>query len=225
MNIIEIRNLYKSYLSSQREGRVSVLRGLNLNIEAGKMTAIMGESGSGKSTLMNIIGTLDRPDSGSFRFNGRELANLKEGELAGIRSREISFIFQNSSLIPSLTALENVRLPLVYQRRRRGERNQAALAALRQVGLSDRLHHLPGELSGGQRQKAAIARAIAADPELILADEPTGALDSQSGAEVMEALQELCRKGKTVLLITHDRQIASCAERVLFLENGSLREF
>lgn len=222
--MIEIRDLYKSYRSPEGREPLPVLSGLSFSVKDGEFVAIMGESGAGKSTLMNIIGGMDLPDSGSYRLGGVEMTELSPRELTAFRGSRIGFIFQNCSLIPSLTAYENVELVLRYRRMRRSERSDRVTRALNLVGLARRMHHLPGQLSGGQRQKAAVARAIAADPPMILADEPTGSLDAASGKEVMQSLARLHRQGKTVLLITHDARAAAYAERVVWLKDGKLVE-
>ncbi len=224
MDMIKIENLQKKYPSPERGKEVMVLDGLNLTVKEGEFTAIMGESGAGKSTLMNIIGVLDAPDGGIYRLCGMELTGRSDRELSKIRSQSIGFIFQNCSLISSLTALENVKLPLFYQHLPKQKQIRIAQNALEQVGLSDRFSHLPGQLSGGQRQRVAIARAIATDPDVILADEPTGALDGRSGVEVMEALCRLHEQGKTILLITHDPKAAAYAQRILYLYDGKLHK-
>ena len=222
--MIRIKHLYKTYPSPENKGRVAVLCDLSLTVETGEFVAIMGESGAGKSTLMNIIGAIDTPNSGSYLLSGVEMTGLSPGELTAFRAGQIGFIFQNSSLIPSLTALENAALPLYYRRVGKKERIKRAKEALSLVGLSERMGHLPHQLSGGQRQRAAIARVIASDPPMILADEPTGSLDAASGREVMGALKRLNEAGKTVLLITHDPHCAAYAKRVLYLKDGKLYE-
>lgn len=224
MKMIEMKGIYKKYPSPEKAKEVLVLKDLDLTVEKGEFTAIMGESGAGKSTLMNIIGTMDLPDEGYYRLGETDISTLSAKQLSKFRSRKIGFIFQNSSLMPALTALENVKLPLSYQGMSHKAQNKRAEDALRQMRLSDRTGHLPGQLSGGQRQRVAIARAIAADPDVILADEPTGSLDASSGKEVMSALTALHQMGKTILLITHDPKAAMYADRILFLQNGRLYE-
>ncbi len=222
--MIELRDLSKSYPAPSGKAKVPVLKQLELTVKAGEFVAVMGESGVGKSTLMNIVGCLDVPDGGTYLLSGTEVGTLPARRLAKIRSREIGFIFQNSSLISSLTALENIELPLYYQHIPKKARRRMAEEALERVRLSERKNHLPGQLSGGQRQRAAIARAIAARPNLILADEPTGSLDARSGREVMEQMVRLHESGKTILLITHDPKTAAYADRTLYLKNGRLFE-
>ena len=222
--MIEIRELCKSYPSPTGKKTLPVLSGLNFSVKDGEFVAIMGESGAGKSTLMNIIGGMDLPDSGSYCLSGVEMTALTPKELTAFRGSQIGFIFQNCSLIPSLTAFENVELPLKYRKIGRRERLDRTTQALNLVGLARRMHHLPGQLSGGQRQKAAVARAIASDAPMILADEPTGSLDAASGKEVMQSLSRLHRQGKTVLLITHDPKAAAYAERVVVLKEGRIQE-
>lgn len=199
---------------------VKALDGVSLTIRKGEWVAIVGQSGSGKSTLMNILGCLDVPSSGKYYLAGQNMAHCSPGEQARIRSQKIGFIFQSFHLIPSLTALENVELPLLYRGLSKEERRSRALESLKRVGLSSRLSHRPAELSGGQQQRVAIARAIAASPPLILADEPTGNLDSQSGGEVMDFLRNLNREGHTVVLITHDTAIAETAGRRICIRDG-----
>ncbi|MDN5363358.1 MAG: putative transport system ATP-binding protein [Eubacteriales bacterium] len=218
--MIELVNISKIY----RTGAVAVkaLDGVSLTVQPGEMVAIMGPSGSGKTTLMNIIGCLDVPTEGRYLLEGKEVSRLKEDELAEIRNKKIGFVFQNFNLLPRLTALENVELPLIYRGMGAAERRERAEKALTMVGLADRMHHRPLELSGGQQQRVAIARALAGDPPIILADEPTGNLDSRAGAEVMTILKELNRNGKTVILITHDSQIANQAGRIIRIRDGRI---
>lgn len=223
MGMIQMSGICKRYRLSDG-GSLPVLENLELSVERGEFAAIMGESGAGKSTLMNLIGTMDTPDAGTYFLDGTDIFSLSGKQLSAFRSQKIGFIFQSFSLIASLTALENVKLPLSYQHLPRSLQQQKAIQALAEVGLSERMHHLPGQLSGGQRQRTAIARAIAADPEVILADEPTGSLDAVSGKEVMEALAKLHQAGKTILLITHDAKAASYADRILYLHDGKLWE-
>ncbi len=219
-NLISIRNLSKTYTVGQ--SRIHALNGVSLDVAEGEFVTVTGRSGSGKSTLMNIIGCLDTPTSGEYRLNGEDVAGLSEKRLTRIRNREIGFVFQSFNLIGSLSALENVELPLLYRGIERAERRRLALRALGQVGLSGRAEHRPSQMSGGQQQRVAIARAIAAQPPVILADEPTGNLDSGSGEEVMEILRALHRAGRTVVLITHDEKIARSADRMLRLRDGRL---
>ena len=219
-NLITIRNLSKTYRMGVNE--VRALNGVSLNVAQGEFVAIVGSSGSGKSTLMNIMGCLDTPTSGQYFLNGESVAGLSERRLAQIRNREIGFVFQSFNLLGSQNALENVELPLRYRGVERAERRRLAEEALMQVGLAGRMLHRPAEMSGGQQQRVAIARAIAAKPPIILADEPTGNLDSRSGAEVMRILRSLCGTGRTVVLITHDDRIARDADRVVRLQDGAL---
>ncbi len=220
MSLIEIKDIYKIYNPGENE--VRALDGISLNVEHGEFLAIVGQSGSGKSTLMNMLGLLDIPTSGTYSLDGVDVANMTDDELSEIRNKEIGFIFQGFNLIPSLTAVENVELPLVYRGMKKEERNKLALEALERVGLSHRLDHLPKQMSGGQQQRVAIARAVAARPPIILADEPTGNLDSHSGVEVMKILHELHEEGRTVILITHDNDIANEAERVIRIQDGQI---
>ncbi len=220
MSLIEIRDVYKIYNPGENE--VRALDGISLTIDHGEFLAIVGQSGSGKSTLMNMLGLLDIPTSGTYLLDGIDTANMDDDELSEIRNKEIGFIFQGFNLIPSLTAVENVELPLVYRGMKKEERNKLALQALERVGLSHRLDHLPKQMSGGQQQRVAIARAVAARPPVILADEPTGNLDSHSGVEVMKILHELHEEGRTVILITHDNDIAKEAQRVIRIQDGQI---
>ena len=220
MSLIEIKDIYKIYNPGENE--VRALDGISLNVEHGEFLAIVGQSGSGKSTLMNMLGLLDIPTSGTYSLDGVDVANMTDDELSEIRNKEIGFIFQGFNLIPSLTAVENVELPLVYRGMKKEERNKLALEALERVGLSHRLDHLPKQMSGGQQQRVAIARAVAARPPIILADELTGNLDSHSGVEVMKILHELHEEGRTVILITHDNDIANEAERVIRIQDGQI---
>ncbi|MBR5202040.1 MAG: ABC transporter ATP-binding protein [Clostridia bacterium] len=220
MSLIEIHDIYKIYNPGENE--VRALDGINLTIEHGEFLAIVGQSGSGKSTLMNMLGLLDIPTSGTYILDGVDVKNMTDDELSEIRNKEIGFIFQGFNLIPSLTAVENVELPLVYRGMKKDERNKLALEALERVGLSHRLDHLPKQMSGGQQQRVAIARAVAARPPIILADEPTGNLDSHSGVEVMKILHELHEEGRTIILITHDNDIANEAQRVIRIQDGQI---
>lgn len=220
MSLIEIRDMYKIYNPGENE--VRAIDGVNLTIEHGEFVAIIGQSGSGKSTLMNMLGLLDIPTSGKYLLNGKDVDGLTDDELSEIRNKEIGFIFQGFNLITSLTAVENVELPLVYRGMRKDERNELAISALNRVGLSHRLDHLPKQMSGGQQQRVAIARAVAARPPIILADEPTGNLDSHSGIEVMKILHELHEEGRTIILITHDNEIANEAQRVIRIQDGQI---
>lgn len=220
MSLIEIRDIYKIYNPGENE--VRALDGIDLKVEHGEFLAIVGQSGSGKSTLMNMLGLLDIPTSGTYKLDGIDTKNMTDDELSEIRNKEIGFIFQGFNLIPSLTAVENVELPLVYRGMKKEERNKLALEALERVGLSHRLDHLPKQMSGGQQQRVAIARAVAARPPIILADEPTGNLDSHSGVEVMKILHELHEEGRTIILITHDNDIANEAQRVIRIQDGQI---
>lgn len=193
---------------------------VSIHIKQGEMAAIIGPSGSGKSTLMNILGCLDVPTRGQYFLDGKEISKMDEDDLADIRNKKIGFIFQNFNLLAKLTAIENVELPLIYRGMSTEERRKRSISALEMVGLADRVHHTPTELSGGQQQRVAIARALAGDPPVILADEPTGNLDSRSGAEIMEILKELHRNGKTLVIITHDLKIADQAGRVIRMQDG-----
>ena len=199
---------------------LTVLKGVSLHIDAGEMLAIMGPSGSGKSTLMNILGCLDRPTSGTYSLDGEQVAGLSDNELAGVRSRKIGFVFQQFYLLARTTALRNVELPLIYSgAKRRGER---ARTALERVGLGDRMDHHPNQLSGGQQQRVAIARALVNDPALIMADEPTGALDTRTGEEIMALFQDLNSSGKTVILVTHEEDIAAHCRRIVRVKDGEI---
>ncbi len=220
MSLIEVKDLYKIYNPGENE--VRALDGINLTVERGEFLAIVGQSGSGKSTFMNMIGLLDIPTSGTYLLDGIDVSSMTDDELSEIRNKEIGFIFQGFNLIPSLSAVENVELPLVYRGMKKEQRRALALEALERVGLSHRLDHLPKQLSGGQQQRVAIARAVAARPPVILADEPTGNLDSHSGVEVMKILHELHEEGRTVILITHDNGIADEAQRVIRIQDGQI---
>lgn len=220
MSLIDIVDIYKIY--NPGENCVRALDGISLKIEKGEFVSIIGQSGSGKTTLMNMIGLLDVPTSGKYILNGKDVSNLKDDDLSDIRNIEIGFIFQGFNLIPSLTAYANVELPLIYRQIKKEERIKLVKDALERVGLDHRINHFPSQLSGGQQQRVAIARAIAAKPPIILADEPTGNLDSQSGKEVMQILYELNKEGKTVILITHDNEIAKTAKRIIKIQDGKI---
>jgi putative ABC transport system ATP-binding protein len=222
MALIKIDNLSKSYVMGEIE--LKVLKGISLTIEENEFVSIVGPSGSGKSTLMNILGCLDTPTGGKYCLDGVDVGSMGSRKLAEIRNRKIGFVFQSFNLLPRLTALENVELPLVYRGVQPKEQREKAARALEMVGLGDRLHHRPAELSGGQQQRVAIARAIVGEPPIILADEPTGNLDSSSGKEVMDLLRGLHRSGATLIVITHDMDIAREAERVLFIRDGVMTE-
>ena len=217
---IELRDVCKFYNSGENE--VRALDGVSLCVGEGEYLAVVGHSGSGKSTLMNIIGCLDLPSRGDYLLGGERVETLTENHLSDIRNRQIGFVFQNFNLIPSLSALENVELPLFYRGIHREKRRKLAVEALTRVGLEKRMRHRPCELSGGQQQRVAIARAIAARPPVILADEPTGNLDSKSGEDVIEILRELHDDGRTVILITHDMQVAEQAKRVIRICDGHI---
>ena len=221
--LIELRNVYKIY-SEGLESEVRALDGVSLEIERGEFVAIVGQSGSGKSTMMNVLGCLDIPTRGDYFLNGTDVRELTDKELSRIRNKEIGFIFQQYNLIQDLTVLENVELPLVYQGVSADDRREMALAALERVGLDERVKHRPTQMSGGQQQRVAIARAIAANPSIVMADEPTGALDSRTGLEVLAFLQKLNREGTTVILITHDNGIAATARRCVRLTDGRIVE-
>jgi len=205
-------------------GAVSVeaLRGISLHIKPNEFVAIMGPSGSGKSTLMNLLGLLDRFSGGSYLLDGMEVSGLGENELARMRNQKIGFVFQNFNLLPRLTALKNVELPLIYSGLKASERRERAVYALKQVGLENRMHHFPNELSGGQNQRVAIARALVNNPSIILADEPTGALDTRTGSEIMGIFQLLHREGATIVLVTHEHEIARHSGRILHFRDGLL---
>lgn len=218
--IINLKQIYKDY--QQEKLVVPVLKDINLQIEEGEYVAIMGPSGSGKTTLMNIIGCLDLPTSGSYELTGEDVLKLNEKELADVRLKQIGFVFQSFHLMPRETALENVALPLVYAGMKKAERIQKAAEALERVGLGDRVDFKPTQLSGGQKQRVAIARAMVNRPQVLLADEPTGALDSKSGVQIMELFQQLNEEGVTVVMITHDENIASHAKRIVRIIDGEL---
>nr|WP_297176254.1 ABC transporter ATP-binding protein [uncultured Agathobaculum sp.] len=205
-----------------QENEVRALDDISLEIAWGEFVCILGQSGSGKSTLMNILGCLDIPTYGTYFLNGQPVSELKPSVLAGIRNREIGFIFQGFNLIPALTALENVELPLIYRSMGREERRRLAVDALTSVGLENRMEHRPGEMSGGQQQRVAIARAVAAKPPIIMADEPTGNLDSASGLEIMQLLQQLNEQGTSIILITHDNHLARMAKRIVTIQDGHI---
>ena len=204
--------------------QMHILKDICLRIEKGEYLSVLGPSGSGKSTLMNIIGCLDTPTSGSYVLNGNLIEDMTEAELAQIRNREIGFIFQNSQLLPRLNALRNVEMPLIYAGISPKERRRRAVEMLERVGLSDRMYHFPNQLSGGQQQRVAIARALVGNPNILLADEPTGALDQKTGKQVMQLFQELSDEGRTIVMITHDMNIAAYARRVVHIIDGELTE-
>ena len=219
--LIEIKNIYKIY-NEGKESEVRALDGVTLSIDRGEFVAIIGASGSGKSTLMNILGCLDVPTYGDYILNGTDVTDRTDRQLAHIRNKEIGFIFQGYNLIPALTAYENVELPLIYQGISVFQRKERVMAALERVGMADRFGHRPSEMSGGQQQRVAIARAIATHPPIIMADEPTGALDSKTGRHVLEILHNLHEDGTTVILITHDNGIAATAERIVRISDGRI---
>ena len=219
-SLIEVTDMHKIYNPGENE--VRALDGITLNIDRGEFIAIIGQSGSGKSTLMNMLGCLDVPTKGTYLLNGNDVSTMKDNDLSSIRNKEIGFIFQGFNLIQSLTALENVELPLIYRGLERKERKKLALEALERVGLADRVTHKPMEMSGGQQQRVAIARAIAARPPVVLADEPTGNLDSASSREILTILNEMYQDGRTVILITHDDNIAAKARRVVRILDGKI---
>lgn len=216
--LVEIVDMCKIYNPGENE--VRALNHVNVTINEGEFVAIIGQSGSGKSTLMNMLGCLDVPTSGTYLLNGQDVSGLSDNELSDIRNREIGFIFQGFNLIQNLTALENVELPLIYRKVSKGKRINLAEAALEKVGLANRMDHKPAEMSGGQQQRVAIARAIAQAPPIILADEPTGNLDSVSTKEIMQIMRELHSEGRTIILITHDNEIAAQADRVIKIKDG-----
>ena len=222
MHLIEVRDVYKIY--NPGENQVNALDGVSITIDKGEFVAIIGQSGSGKSTLMNMLGLLDTPTHGEYYINGKLVDDLTDDQMSVIRNEEIGFIFQGFNLISSLSALENVELPLVYRGMPKQERREISQQALERVGLGSRIHHLPAEMSGGQQQRVAVARAIAAKPPVILADEPTGNLDTKSTKEVMAILHELKDEGRTVIVITHDNEIAEEAERVIRIRDGKVVE-
>jgi len=218
--LINLENIFKIYRMG--DTAVHALDGITLKIEKGEFIAIIGPSGSGKSTLMNILGCLDTPTEGTYIFEDKDMSKLNDDQLAIIRNRHIGFVFQNFNLLPKLTALENVELPLIYAGKKGLSRRNRAVEMLNSVGLGDRINHRPSELSGGQQQRVAIARALSTDPPIILADEPTGNLDTRSGREIMEILKELNQGGKTIILITHDIDVANQADRNVHIQDGKI---
>ena len=216
--LIDLSGINKSYRNGDQE--LQVLKNINLQVEEGEFLAIMGPSGSGKSTLMNIIGMLDRPSSGSYHLDGKEVARLGERKLAKVRNQEIGFVFQQFFLLSKLNALQNVELPLIYAGVSQSKRKALAEQYLEKVELGTRMHHLPSELSGGQKQRVAIARALVNRPSIILADEPTGALDTKTGEQIMELLTELNKEGKTIIMVTHEPEIAAYAKRQIVIRDG-----
>ncbi len=220
--VIDIQGITKTYVNGKLS--VPVLHGIDLQVNKGEFVSIMGPSGSGKSTFMNILGCLDRPTTGSYRLNGDEVATLSDDELAFVRNKQIGFVFQSFNLLTKLTALENVALPMIYAGMDKKSRNERAAALLSSVGLGDRMDHLPSELSGGQRQRVSIARALANNPAIIMADEPTGNLDSKSTIDVMNIFRGLYDEGRTIILVTHEPEIATYASRNVVLRDGLIVE-
>ncbi|MDD3080269.1 MAG: ABC transporter ATP-binding protein [Paludibacter sp.] len=218
--LIEIKDLYKNY--EMGDLSVPALIDINLAIQQNEYVAIMGPSGSGKSTLMNILGCLDIPTSGTYHFRKEDVSSFDDDALSAMRNKEIGFIFQNFNLLPKLDAIQNVEMPLIYAGVKTEERRQRAIHALERVGLKERMHHKPSELSGGQRQRVAIARALVSKPGILLADEPTGALDSKTGEDIMQLFEELHEEGNTIILITHEQEIANYANRTIFIKDGSI---
>ncbi len=220
--LLQLKNIYKDY--PQGKNVVQVLKDISLQVDHGEYIAIMGPSGSGKTTLMNIIGCLDVPTSGTYLLDGVDISGEKDARMADIRNRQIGFVFQQFNLLPKMTALDNVALPLLYAGVGKKERRERAAEALKKVGLEERMKFYPNQLSGGQCQRVAIARAIAGKPKLLLADEPTGALDSKSGIQVMELFQALNEEGITIVMITHEQSIADCAKKIYYILDGELRD-
>ncbi len=220
--IIDLQSLFRDYLRDDGSLMVRALDDVNLCIEEGEYVSIMGSSGSGKSTLMNILGCLDRPTDGRFLLRGQNVANLGDNELSFVRGREVGFVFQSFNLITELTVLENVEVPLFYRGVHRNKRHELARAQLERVGLRDRMDHRPNQLSGGQQQRVAIARALVGDPSLLLADEPTGNLDSTTGEAIINLIEELHAEGRTVIMVTHDDQLAARVQRVIKLRDGRI---
>jgi len=218
--MIRLVGVTKSYTVGDQV--VPVLKGIHLEVQRGEFVAVMGPSGSGKSTLMHILGLLDRPSSGDYELNGASVLHLASNDLARLRNQNIGFVFQNFHLIPRMSAVRNVELPMVYAGVPRAKRRARAMELLEMVGMANRAHHLPNELSGGQRQRVAIARALANDPSILLADEPTGALDQQTGAEILRILRDLHAAGRTVMVITHDPHVARAGQRILHMVDGEI---
>ena len=218
--MIELSNITKTYRMGEMD--ITVLSGITLKVKSGELIAIMGPSGSGKSTLMNIIGCLDRPTSGAYHFENREISTLSDDELAAVRNGKIGFVFQTFNLLPRFSALKNVEVPLIYSGVPARLRIERAMPMLQKVGLADRMNHKPTELSGGQQQRVAIARALVNNPPLLLADEPTGNLDSRSGTEILDILTGLNRQGVTIMIVTHDRDVAARCKRIINLKDGQI---
>ena len=217
-NVIEIRNIIRDFKLGQET--VHVLKGIDLDIKRGEYLAIMGPSGSGKSTLMNLLGCLDTPTAGTYVLNGKDVSKMSDDDLAEIRNTEIGFVFQTFNLLPRTTALENVALPMIYAGASKKDRTERAIKVLEDVGLADRMDHKPNQLSGGQRQRVAVGRALVNHPSIILADEPTGNLDSKTSLEIMQLFDEIHAKGNTVILVTHEEEVAQHAHRVIRLRDG-----
>ncbi|GLX66215.1 ABC transporter ATP-binding protein [Paenibacillus glycanilyticus] len=220
MAIVQMEQITKHFRMGGQ--RYTALQHISLEVQQGEFVAIQGPSGSGKSTLMNIMGCLDTADSGTYTLEGRRVSAMSDNQLADVRNRRIGFVFQNYNLIPNLTAYDNVELPLIYRGVPGHQRKQAVLETLDAVGLRSHLNHRPAELSGGQQQRVAIARALSTNPSILLADEPTGALDSQTGKEIMMLLTKLHAEGRTIILITHDKAVASYADRILYIKDGAI---
>jgi putative ABC transport system ATP-binding protein len=218
VSLIHLQNISRRYQMGSET--IHALRDVTLTIERGEYVAIMGPSGSGKSTLMNLLGCLDTPTSGEFTLNGSKVSEMDDNELAEIRNKEIGFVFQSFNLLPRSDALHNVELPLIYAAKPSDERREQALKALGSVGLADRVHHRPNEMSGGQRQRVAIARALVNDPSILLADEPTGNLDSKTGQEIMALFEDLANKGNTIIVVTHEEEVALHARRIVRIRDG-----
>jgi putative ABC transport system ATP-binding protein len=220
MQLIEMKNITKNY--EMGEATVHALRGIDMKVEGGEFLAIVGPSGSGKSTLMNMIGCLDRPSTGEYYLEGHKVDELNDDQLAAIRNKSIGFVFQTFNLLPRTNCLHNVELPLLYSSVGRKDREGKAREMLERVGLGSRMHHNPNELSGGERQRVAIARALVNDPKIVLADEPTGNLDSKTGSEIMAIFSDLNKEGKTIVLVTHEKYIADYSRRVVYLRDGEV---